>query len=320
YWKGKDNVVILDTDESFLPTPLYPDGQGSQPKSVVYVKLPNGTATSGPNLVYEGSDKVSVLATIPAQAAPTPPPVMHLQYRSAADSTWRDAGALTPDKAVDIKVEPKETDMPHSVLSLWVFRVTSENPSTDAFHLKITTHKGRDVVNWPGHPDFYANGEQRVVADHKRVKTHMTGVADGELYDQGGTWAPPDKLVSYGTGLLYVFINVTSATSDAGTPPTGYFLEVHNATIIGPEVRFGDRFGDMHGKNDLKHYEFKVPVNAAGMDGPYQPESRWGFRVMATFAEIPGVAGLCPGCFGYDIEYELTVVAVHDAKAGGITG
>lgn len=317
YWKGKDNVVIYDADVGFFPTPLFPDGQGTQPKSVAYIKLP-GNSSVGIPLVYEGSDKVSVLATLPADAPPAPPPpVLKLQYRSAADSAWRDAGNLAYGTAAEIKVEAKETDMPHSVLSLWVFRITTDNPSATSIHLKITTHKGRDVVNWPGHPAFYADRDYRVVADHKKVKTHMSGIVDNLLlYDQGGTWASPDKLVSYGTGKLDVFINITGATADVPTvTPTGYFLEAHNATIIGPEAVFGDRYFDS--KNDLKSYHFTVPVDGQGMDGPYQPSSRWGFRVMATF-DPGGVAGLCPGCFGYDIEYELTVVAHYDPKAAGM--
>src|SRR5581483_1037118 len=79
------------------------------------------------------------------------PPKVHLQYRSAADSTWRDAADLALGVPLKINVLPKETDMPHSVLSLWVFRLTTDNPSLSSVNLTIVIHKGRDVVNWPGH-------------------------------------------------------------------------------------------------------------------------------------------------------------------------
>ena len=39
----------------------------------------------------------------------------------------------------------------------------------------------------------------------------------------------------------------------------------------------------------LVREDFTVPVRPSGMDGPYQPASRWGFRAMATFADIEGV-------------------------------
>ncbi len=323
YWKGAESVTIFSGDVSFFPTPLFPDGQGSQPKSVAYVKLPNTS------FVFEGSDLVTLNAkqgqacldpTLPC-APDAAPPKLHLEYRSAADSSWRDAGDLAFGSPTKIPVQPKETDMPHSVLSLWVFRVTTDNPSLSSVNLTIVTHKGREVVNWPGHPDFYADSDVRVVAQNKHVKTHMSGAAEAELYDQGGTWASPDKLISYGTGKLLVIVNVSSAVTQTGQSPTGFFLEVHNATIIGPEVEFGDRYGDKDKKNDLKHYEFEVPVDGAGMDSPYQPASRWGFRVMATYAELPDnpvANGLCPGCFSYDIEYDLTVIAMHTKDAAGM--
>src|SRR5581483_10199487 len=334
YWKGRETVTVFQGDVAFFVTPLLPDGQGTQPKSVAYVKLPNNTAAGGPALVYEGTDLVTVTAkagqVCPADdvfgpggapvdpCTPDPnPPKVHLQYRSAADSAWRDAADLALGVPLKINVLPKETDMPHSVLSLWVFRLTTDNPSLSSVNLTIVIHKGRDVVNWPGHPDFYADAPMRAVADNKHVKTHMSGVVESQLYDQGGTWAPPDKLISYGTGKLHVIINVTNAVSQTGQAPTGYFLEVHNATVIGPEVTFGTRY--FAKTNDLKHYEFDVPVDGAGMDGPYQPASRWGCRLMATFADVDlpvvGDPGLCPGCFSYDIEYDLTVQAIHTADA-----
>lgn len=322
YWKGRETVTIFQNDVGFFPLPVFPDGEGSQPRSVAYVKLPNSS------LVYEGSDSVTLLgqegSACPVDpagpCAPNPVPnKFHLEYRSAADAAWRDAGELASGTPLKITVLPKESDMPHSVLSLWVFRITTENPSITTLNLTITTHKGRDVVNWPGHPDFYADGDVRVVAMNKHVKTHMSGIAESFLYDQGGTWAAPDKLISYGTGKLLVFINVTSFSTQTGQPPTGFFLEVHNATIIGPEVTFGARYHDKDKKNDLKSYVFEVPVDGAGMDGPYQPASRWGFRTMATYAEIPVAdIGLCPGCFAYDIEYDLTVLAIHTQDASGM--
>ncbi len=73
----------------------------------------------------------------------------------------------------------------------------------------------------------------------------------------------------------------------------------------------------MNAKNDLATYQFAVPVDDVGMDGPYQPASRWGFRAMATFADVEGVVGFCPGCFPYDIEYDIEVVA-YDHATGNI--
>jgi hypothetical protein len=328
YWHGREQVVVFSQNVYVSQTPVFPDGPGTQPKSVAYVKLPQ------PNLVYEGTDKVTILgkplscptdtffgSAAPSTCQPSPDaPSYSIQYRSAADSKWRDPLPLPAGQPVTITVTPEETDMPHSVSSLWVFRITTASV-TDGFqylNLTITAYKGRDVVSWPGHPNFYADSNVRKIADNKHVKTHMTGIEGGLLYDQGGTWAAPDRLVSYGTGKLLVIINITSITSQTGQTASGYFLEAHNATVIGPEITFGDRYHDVNSKNDLKSYTFEVPVDAAGMDSPYQPVSRWGFRAMATFADVGGVVGLCPGCFDYDIEYDMTIFAIHTDDAAGI--
>ncbi len=315
YWKGREQVVVFEDIVGFFPEPVYPDGEGSDPKSVAYVKLPNTT------LVYEGTNKLSVVASNPTlfdQADPQAP-ALFLQYRSAADADWRDPVSMPYDTPLDFAVLPKETDMPHSTLSLWVFRITTDRPTWSDFELTITAHKGQDVVDWPGHPDFYADKNERKVADNKHVSTHMSGMAEGYLYDAGSSWAQPDKLISYGTSKLVVIINITNAQSQFGAAATGFFLEVHDATIIGPEIRFGDRYFERDDANDLRTYVFEVPVDPAGMDGPYQPASRWGFRAMATFADIDAAGlGLCPGCFSYDIEYDLTVIAIHEEGAAGI--
>jgi hypothetical protein len=107
-------------------------------------------------------------------------------------------------------------------------------------------------------------------------------------------------------------VNVTGFSSSVQAPPTGYYLEYHNATVIGPEANNGHHEYDPDEPADLKAYNFTLPVDAFGMDSPYQPYSRWGFRVVATFAEPPaGSTGLCPGCFPYEVEFDIKVVAVQ---------
>lgn len=333
YWKGQDRVVLFDeTVELFCP-PCMPDGEGTEPKSVAYVKLGKlpGAEESGDEgdgvpeegadaLVYEGAASVEMLFATPTYqldddgivAAPHPsPPALFLQFRSAADSEWREPVQVTYDTPIVVAVTPEMTDMPHSTHSLWVFRLTTDRPEvTVSVPMTVTAVKGRAVVDWPGHPDFYADKPTRVVMQ-QHVTTHMSGLESFALYDSGGTWANPEKLISWGTKEIRVFVNVTSATNQLGAAPTGHFLEAINATVIGPEVTFGSRHGDIHGNNDLKSYEFALKVDEVGMDGPYQPASRWGFRMMATFADIDGVIGFCPGCFPYDIEYDITVIATN---------
>ena len=340
YWKGKDRVVLYDREVTLDCPPCMPDGEGTQPKAVAYVKLGalpseeesgeggNVSEAEGASaMVYEGADKVEVLIGAPSifEPAHPAPPQVYLQWRSAADADWNEPQLVTFDTPLVIDVTPQMTDMPHSMHSLWVFRLTTDRAEPAVtVPMTVTVVKGREVVDWPGHPDFYADKDSRVVMQ-QHVTTHMSGIESGLLYDSGGTWANPEKLISWGTKEIYVIVNVTRAQSATGAAPTGYFIEVHNATIIGPEIRFGSRHHDIDNENDLKTYEFAILVDEMGMDGPYQPASRWGFRLMATFADVdspaplpeplPQGVGLCPGCFSYDIEYDITVIA-QDFESG----
>lgn len=312
YWQGETRAIVYEGEEFFRLFPVMPDGEGSQPASIVYIKPPQ------PSLVYEGAASIEVLVA-PAEivvadgvSAPHPiPPSLTLQYRTAASDQFVDAGPITAGSPLIIPVSAKETDMPHSVSSLWAFAIKADSrqDASAALNVTITAVKGSEVVDWPGHPEFYADKDERVIAE-KPVSVHRQGIEEGILYGSASSWVHPDKLVSYGTGYLDVFVNVTSASSSTGAEPTGFFLEYHNATILDAEDEFNDRIDDeVKGRQfDHQDYHFVVPVDPAGMDGPYQSGSLWAFRMVATFAETPA-ASLCPGCFAYDIEYTMTIVA-----------
>ncbi|HVL49759.1 MAG TPA: hypothetical protein VM889_14475 [Candidatus Thermoplasmatota archaeon] len=308
YWAGRSVVTLYEGPVYLSVIPVFPDGEGSMPKSSAYVTLPKGEP---PSLVYEGADRLEIHVGAPLIAPNVPhpaPPAMKVQWKTAMANAFGESTAITYGAPLEIKIKPRETDMPHSVSSLWAFRFTLDRSEELEYPVKILVFKGNDVVSWPGHPDFYADKSSRVVLQ-KIVKTKMHGIVGSYLYDAGGTWVNPEKLISHGTTRLDVFANVTKITSQTGQQATGYFLEHHNATVLGEEIQFGDRTRDKDGPQDgVRSWNFTIPVTPDGMDGPYQPESRWGFRLMATFANAAG-SGLCPGCFDYEIEYEITVVA-----------
>jgi hypothetical protein len=314
YWRGRDTVTLLKTPIGVGCPPCMPDGENTQPKSVAYVKLdklPDDSGTSA--MVYEGADSVSLVFDAPTTFnLPHPsPPKLFMQYRSAADAAWKPPQDVTYGTPLVIPVTAQMTDMPHSTHSLWVFRLTTDRPEPSLdVPMTVTVHRGANVVDWPGHPDFYADKTSRIVMQ-QHVTTHMSGLESFALYDSGGSWATPEKLISWQTKQLHVIFNVTKVTNAYNKDATGFFLEAHNATIIGPEVTFGSRYSDADEPADLKSWDFYVPVDDGGMDGPYQPASRWGFRAMATFADVQGVVGLCPGCFPYDIEYDIVVLAMN---------
>lgn len=305
YWGGKNDVVVFQGDVGPALFPFFPEGEGSTPKGVTYITLPRGTPSSGPKLVYEGATRVSFLVQAPklrGQENPAPPGVT-FSYRTAADSAWRSGPTLTYGKPVEIAVKPDETDMPHSTQTLWNFRLLFDRPSVnDVVNVTLTVHRGGDVVNWPGHPDFYPdNRTERVVFDGD-VKTHVYGFPLDGFYEGTEAWFPPKKLISYGTGSLDVYVNVSSFASAPPIPATKYVLYVHNATQLGIGCCDGGTWQDAEGKNDLKTYHFHLNVTPDGMDGPYQPGSRWGFHLAAVTAAFTDSTS-------YDVEYHITIIA-----------
>jgi len=307
YWNGAETVVLLQRDVRLSALPFFPKGEGSMPAGVAYVKLPPG------KLVYEGADTVRVLAanpTVRGLANPSPSAVT-LQWLTAASSQWSQPVPLEYGTELVIPIEARETDMPHSEVSLWNFRILSERPPTfESLNLTITVTRGRDVVDWPGHPEFYAETTERIVFDGA-VTTHQYGFPENAFYEGQDSWTKPTKLISYGTGLLDVYVNVTGFSSTPPMDPAGYFLYVHNATQLGYVCCEYQAYDDAHGNNDLVTYHFQVPVNATDMDGPYQPESRWGFRLVAAIgADVPsfGPVGFTDGAT-YDIDYTMRIIA-----------
>lgn len=312
YWKGRESVILHQGSYIMVPIPLLPEG------------APAGTAIGDfvpdpPNLVYEGTDRVEVLFKDVSIAsarrfAPAPVVVPHpyvnlrIWYLTPADPPdgWHDAGLITPEKPLVIPVEPLQADMPHSVASLWVFRAFTDEPNALSFNLTITAVRGQAVVEWPPHPDLYAERATRVVMDED-AKTTEAGSAQWVLYGDNANWHEPEKVVSYGTTRVDVTVKVLG--TDSPVPPTGYYLQVHNASTRAPAGGFGAIAHDLEPvKVDGDTLTFSFPVDEYGMDSPYATFSRWGFRLRAAFAS-------CGDCIPYTVDYHITAVA-HGQSTG----
>lgn len=323
YWSGRSRVPILQTDVVVDLFPVFPGGQDDTSRAFsAVVGLPSGV------LVYEGTGQVEILATDFAATLTG----LKVAPKTAMDYEFGEAIPLTDGTPLVLDIEPEQADMPHATNSLWEFRFLADgtsplffdgpsrtNPSSiKAFNLSLTVVKARDVANWPGHPDFYGGKAARVVLD-KAGTTKQVGLDTRFLYGEDANNIQAERLISMGTHHLYVFVNITSAASPVGAPE-GYFLEYRNAT--GNWRRVFDEANET-----TSHQSYRVPVTSEGLDSPYAPQSRWQFRILAVFKEIPSVAGLtprnglCPGCFAYDLGYNIRVLAYPTADPeAGATG
>lgn len=304
YWGGAERKIIGSWEGGLIPIPLVPAGKAPG-TAIADFDLP------APNLVYEGTGQVEVLFTDVAlfplgfagdTAPPHPAISIFVDYLTAADEPgqWRQAGQAKPDEPLVIPVEPTQADMPHQTKSLWVFRVYTGEANAFTFNMTFTAVKGREVVDWPPHPDLYRDNPVRTVFDGDVVGKY-DGNAAGLLYGADANWVYPERIISYGTERVEVKIERKSWDGPAPEPEADEFeLQFVNASYI-PKVGNGDPAGGhlAPARVDGATYYFDVPVDAQSYDTPYGTASRWGFRFMPM-----GTMGL-----PWSQTYHLTVIA-----------
>ncbi len=311
YWGGEDRKMLLQDDYGLIPIPLIPENKAPG-TAIADFDLPE------PFLVYEGTshlevlfEKVCVWVDITCTTNSHPAISIYVDYLTAIDDPgeFHEAGKATPGTPLIIPVAPTQADMPHQTKSLWLFRIYTGEVNAFSFNVTITAVKGGQVVNWPPHPDLYADRPERIVFEGP-VTGESPGIAASFLYGDDANWVYPDRIISYGTDSIEV--TVTRKAWNSATPepaPEKFELQVNNASYI-PKVGNGDPAGlRLTPKNiDGDTYTFDVPVDLQGYDTPYGTQSRWGFRFVPL--EQRGLP--------WSHDYDMKIVARgHSIEAGG---
>src|ERR1051325_11014734 len=257
YWGGKerlDNVMWIDS--GLIPLPLTPckrDGNactvGDSETYPALTTIADYDCAAPPmmGMVYEGTKQVEVKLTKYAgpgvgcvkdvcQPADTPGnPAGHVffDYLASNDEPgkFRKGGELEINKPFLIDIKPTDADMPHQTKSLWIFRVYSDSTMVwFDFNITISLIKGYDVVNWPPHPDLYADKAQRTVFEGP-VKLASKGSVDGLMFGSDAGWTSPQKVISWGTDRVEVAMtNVKFNGNGVPVAPKGFVMEYRNAS------------------------------------------------------------------------------------------
>lgn len=325
YWAGRERVTLME------------GRVGMRAATMTRVSTARLTMPAEA-LVYEGTGQVEVTLSAPERRACTNvydakgwvcsdraagapdvtggPVNVHLLVRDAASTEWVDAGVVAWGKPIVIPItDPKQTDMPHATSTLWGFVARAEDATLDTltFHAKVDAVRSTlpDIPEWPGHPDFYADSPTRVVLQTS-AKTKESGPL--LLVDPASSQLsliPPEKLISYGTRTLHVFVNITEFKSDnPALHPTSWVLAWSNSS-----ERLRGTSDENH-TGAVKEHLFVLPVNDDGMDSPYASASRWRFGLYGEFelgAKTPngyvGVLGCTGLCSVYEVSYDITILA-----------
>lgn len=333
-WGGETRKVIAQWESGLIPIPLFPDGKAAGTAIADY-DIPE------PYLVYEGTSQlelvfndVCVLETDTGDGCPAEHPYISIfvDYLTAADEpgAFRQAGKATPGQPLIIPVQPTETDMPHQTKSLWLFRIYTGEPNAWTYNLTITAVKGNAVVEWPPHPNLYADKTERVIVDGE-FTTKSQGTADFYLYGTDASWVYPDRVISYGTERVDVEIEYLGVSGTGGSAlpvqPSYFYLDFKNASYLS-KMGHGDSAGGRlkDEGSDGKTFTFSITADQQSYDTPYGSKSRWGFRFMARMTDDT----LCPngdfeqqflqGCqvFPYELKYRMKVTAFGHSTAEGV--
>lgn len=332
YWEGRTRVIVFEQ-----PAKMHPLGAT---RSAATYEAEATFRPAQPALVYEGTQTVEFTITAPARHVcegedtingdyactdnflgvptvpdPSPPTGLKLRYKHASTNEWIDVGDIVWDTPLPIKIlQPIETDMPHATASLWEFQVLSPNKqdATLAFTAKAELVRGEgEIPLWPGHPDFYPDGlTSRVVVDTTAI------AGDPGLFGHGAAIVPAeagpvyaDKLISYGTKTIHVWINITSVNApNPATAPTSWFLWHTNSSGNHNITNSADV--DNHGPSVMEHY-WVLPVDENGMDSPYSDGSRWWFMLGGNynFVVLSGYGDYA----NWAAEYTIKVIATNVA-------
>lgn len=305
-WNGAERLTIFEQHVKMHPMksvyaveyeaqatfrPAHPDRPALIPEGTASVEF----VLSDPERhVCEGEDTINGdyactdnFFGLPRAADPAPPTGLLLRYKHASTNDWIDAGDVVWDTPVVIQItNPVQTDMPHATASLWEFQVLSPNKAdqTLTFTAKGEVIRGADDIPlWPGHPDFYPNNQT------SREVLRTTAIAgDPGAYGHGAAIVPadagpitPERLISYGTRTLHVWINITDVQApNPATAPKSWFLWHTNASGNHNITNPADVEG--HGFEQREHY-WVLPVDDQGMDSPYSDGSRWWFMLGGNF-------------------------------------
>ena len=351
YWGGKERLEnVAWIDAGLIPIPLLP------------CKKPGGGCSAGattPNtdtypalttiadfdlgepplmgMIYEGTKQVELVMTEftgPCemdQCAPANPAgKVFFDYLAANDEpgAFRAGGELKLNEPFVIDIAPTDADMPHQAKSLWIFRIYSNSEMVwFDFNITINLIKGYDVVDWPPHPDLYAENSVRTVFEapvHQESKGSIDSFTFGS--DQG--WIHPQRVISWNTKTVEVAITGVNFVGDADAvaPPTGFMLEYNNASkpyLMANSVA-GTRIEDPG--SDGTSYNFMIDLSEDGgfaYDTPYAEYSRWGFRLVPYWEDSVTESGCVDelffpgilfGCAWYPWKMDYTMVI----KATGV--
>ena len=160
---------------------------------------------------------------------------------------------------------------------------------------------------------YNATGRENLT---ERVVLDVAAVAgDPGAFGHGAAIVPAeagpvyaDKLISYGTKTLHVWVNITEVTApNPATAPKSWFLWHTNSSGNHNITASSDT--EKHGFETREHY-WALPVDDNGMDSPYADGSRWTFKLGGSVT-TPAIS-CYTGCADWFAKYSIVAHATNE--------
>lgn len=290
YWGGKDRLTVVDLTHPGGDEPGTGPGFAMGDDVVVRSFQPEST-----HVVPQGTAAVEVTFTwTDAELDSYSDPVLWL--KTAGQNATEEVAAVASGQPVTIETGLADADLPHQLLSAWLFelRMSSPEPAPLRFKgsvsLKVDALRGLPLPVFPPHRDFWNGAAELPLVSASGMLAYFEDLGDG-----GCNGASCPQVFRPESGRLVpqdaYFVRVTLTSSD----PRGLELHYHSGLERGfhaaqPVQRAGE----------TATYEILVD---GGGDGPYATQSQWEFTV------LPPAVG--PLRSSWMAEYSFEAVAVR---------
>jgi hypothetical protein len=289
YWGGRDRLTVVELTHPGGDEP----GTGPGFASGQDVEVRSFRPASG-HVVPQGTAAVEVTFTwtddeLDSYAAPT------LWMKTAGQNATGSVGPVVNGEPKALEVGAPAADLPHQLLSAWVFELRMSSPDPmplrfkGAVTLKVDAVRGLPLPVYPPHPDHWQGQTELPLLSASGQLSYVEDLGDGGC---NGMSCPqvfgPESGSIVPTDAYMVRARVTTGGQQA--------LELHYHSGLQREFTVAKPTREEPG---LTIYEILVE---RGGDGPYATQSQWEFTV------VPAANG--PLRTAWMADYTLDAVAV----------
>lgn len=297
YWDGQDRIVVTEGTQSGN----YVWG-ADEPVAVADIRGDTG------EVVPQGAASVEVTVSWDLDETQSRYDQPQLWVKSAADNEPVFIQEVENGETVEIASNNSMNDLPHQLLSAWIFQLRASYTGTGSEVLymqwngETTIHveavKGIEIPVYPAHPDQWDNRTEIQILDEDKAMLYDGNPNGGfRCYAYGCPWPHiPDNgtIVPFETSVLRVTITRTDEVPDN---PTRVGLSYHGA-----DTREWTRLEPTEEDDTTRVYD--IPIETGMGDGWYAEQSLWEF---VAYIDEPQEDGWYLG------SYNIEATAFRDA-------